>query len=96
MDSAIDIIFVCPDFRVEKEDTMGTAFLPNYLHVLGDSSYPLLMSLMVPFNTSNVNLNPKELLFNKQWELSWSVVGKAFGKVINRFERLRYGLYQDE
>jgi len=57
-------------------------------HLLGDSAYPLLPSLLVPYR-DNGHLSPVQQRFNLVHSSARSVVERAFGRLKGMFRRLR-------
>lgn len=69
----------------------GTVYLSedkeNY-HLLGDSAYPLLPNLIVPYR-DNGHLTATQVRFNNIHSSTRSVIERAFGRLKGMFRRLR-------
>jgi len=57
-------------------------------HLLGDSAFPLLENLLVPFKATHI-LTDKEKLFNRRLSSTRVVIEQAFGLLLGRFRRLK-------
>lgn len=58
------------------------------MHVLGDSAYPLSLSLLTPFRNTG-NLTEKERKFNLLHSSARSAIERAFGLLKGKFRRLK-------
>jgi len=58
-------------------------------HLLGDSAYPLLPYLIVPFR-DNGHLTADEKTFNVLHSSSRTVIERAFARLKGKFRRLKY------
>lgn len=58
------------------------------MHVLGDSAYPLSLSLLTPFRDTG-NLTEKERKFNLLHSSARSAIEWAFGLLKGKFQRLK-------
>ena len=82
------------DARVLRVSTLGRmiesgAWPPaDNLHLLGDSAYPLLPSLLVPYR-DNGHLNDMQRRFNARHSSARSVVERAFGRLKGKFRRMK-------
>ncbi|KAF0706204.1 protein ALP1-like, partial [Aphis craccivora] len=83
------------DARVFKNSSLGDTLLNNPqemvtkdVHILGDSAFPLLLSLIVPYKAVHI-LSEKEKLFNKRLSSTCIVIEQAFGLLLGRFRRLK-------
>lgn len=83
------------DARVFRRSIIGQkliqdpwSVLPSNCHILGDGTYPLLESLMIPYK-DNGHLSECQKKFNKALSSSRIVVEQAFGKLIGRFRKLK-------
>ncbi|XP_066582100.1 putative nuclease HARBI1 [Prorops nasuta] len=63
--------------------------LPHDQHILGDSAYPLLQSLMTPFKDHG-NLSPAENDYNTRHASIRSVIERAFALLKGKWRRLKY------
>lgn len=63
--------------------------LPDDMHVLGDSAYPLKRYLMCPFR-DNGHLSAVQLKYNKRHSQGRAVIERAFGRLKLKFRRLMY------
>ena len=68
--------------------TEDRLFVNDEHHLLGDSAYPLLPSLIVPFR-DNGHMSPLEMRFNTIHSTARSVVERAFGLLKGKFRRLK-------
>lgn len=81
------------DARVLRVSNLGdmleTGTWPSGdMHVLGDSAYPLLSSLLVPYR-DNGYLNAEQRRYNTCHSSARSVVERAFGRLKGKFRRLK-------
>ncbi|CAI6373613.1 unnamed protein product [Macrosiphum euphorbiae] len=83
------------DARVFKNSLLGETLINNYqemisknLHILGDSAFPLLENLLVPYKATHI-LSDREKLFNKRLSSTRVVIEQAFGLLLGRFRRLK-------
>uniref|UniRef100_A0A146MCI3 DDE Tnp4 domain-containing protein n=1 Tax=Lygus hesperus TaxID=30085 RepID=A0A146MCI3_LYGHE len=74
--------------RRRKEGVVSTTSLKADTHVVADETYPLMESVMVPYGKTQED-TPAKSLFDQQLHQTRSVIEVAFGKLINRFSRLR-------
>ncbi|CAN7977091.1 unnamed protein product, partial [Ixodes persulcatus] len=63
--------------------------LPEDLHILGDSAYPLKVNLMRPYK-NNGHLTRRQSNFNTTLGASRSVVKRAFAQLKGKFRRLKH------
>nr|CAH7758360.1 unnamed protein product [Callosobruchus chinensis] len=63
--------------------------LPEFLHILGDSAYPLMPNLMTPFR-DNGHLTERQSLYNRKLSSIRSVIERAFGRLRGKLRRLKY------
>lgn len=59
------------------------------MHLIGDSAYPLLCSLMMPFR-DNGHLTRSEIIYNIKLSSIRSIIERAFGLLKTKFRRLKY------
>jgi len=57
-------------------------------HILGDSAFPLLPNLLVPYR-DNGHLTPAQITFNTIHSSARSIIERAFGRLKGKFRRLR-------
>lgn len=82
------------DARVLRVSPLGNAIengcigLDKY-HILGDSAYPLLTQLIVPYR-DNGHLNTTQTRFNYVHSETRSVVERAFARLKGKLRRLRH------
>jgi len=82
------------DARVLRVSTLGQMLESNSwpsgdnLHVLGDSAYPLLSNLLVPYR-DNGYLTDSQRRFNAVHSSTRSVVERAFGRLKGKFRRMK-------
>ncbi|CAI6356029.1 unnamed protein product [Macrosiphum euphorbiae] len=83
------------DARVFKNSSLGHTLInsPQEIisknqHILGDSAFPLLENLMVPFKFTHI-LTEKEKSFNRRLSSTRVVIEQAFGLLLGRFRRLK-------
>jgi len=82
------------DANVLRSSELGTKLTEDRLfvneehHLLGDSAYPLLPGLIVPFR-DNGHLSPSQTRFNTVHSTARSVVERAFGLLKGKFRRLK-------
>lgn len=62
--------------------------LPLDMHLIGDSAYPLMPSLMTPFR-DNGHLDPLQINYNIRLSSIRSTVERAFGRLKGKFRRLK-------
>ncbi|KAK4872953.1 hypothetical protein RN001_014982 [Aquatica leii] len=62
--------------------------LPEAIHLLGDSAYPLMTNLMTPFR-DNGHLTARESRYNTKLSSARSVIEQAFGRLKAKFRRLK-------
>jgi len=58
-------------------------------HILGDSAYPLMSNIIVPFRNTG-DLSPEERQFNTIHSASRCVIERAFARLKGKFRRLKY------
>lgn len=63
--------------------------MPNNLHLLGDSAYPLSINVMTPFR-DNGHLNAIQTNYNISHSSARSIIERAFGRLKGKFRRLKY------
>eukprot|EP00102_Acyrthosiphon_pisum_P021552 XP_016658762.1 PREDICTED: uncharacterized protein LOC107883385 [Acyrthosiphon pisum] len=68
--------FLCPQEIISKNQ-----------HILGDSAFPLLENLTVPYKATHI-LTEKEKSFNRRLSSTRVVIEQAFGLLLGRFRRL--------
>ena len=88
----------CPgsvhDARVLRSCSLGEQLLGNQLfdnpdhHVLGDSAYPLLPGVLVPFR-DNGHLSEAQVRYNALHSAARCVIERAFGRLKGKFRRLK-------
>lgn len=66
-----------------------SAMFPDNGHMLGDSAYPCLDYLMIPFK-DNGHLSTAQKHFNKRLSKSRVVIEQTFGLLITRFRQLKF------
>ena len=59
-------------------------------HIVGDSAYPLLSNLMVPYKEHGGNLSSQQRKYNLQLSRARVVIERAFALLKGRFRRLKY------
>ncbi|CAN7952086.1 unnamed protein product, partial [Ixodes pacificus] len=69
------------------DDTLSA--LPEDLHILGDSAYPLRVNLMRPYK-DNGHLTRRQSHFNTTLGASRSVIERAFAQLKGKFRRLKH------
>lgn len=70
-------------------DLVSDTFLDDgKYHLLGDSAYPLLPTLLVPYR-DNGHLTQEQRRFNTIHSSARSIVERAFGRLKGKFRRLR-------
>lgn len=87
------------DARIFRRSEIGAKLLnhpclilPPDRHILGDGAYPLTNTLMVLFK-DNGHLSTIQINFNKCLSSSRVVIEQAFKKLIGRFRKLKYIVY---
>lgn len=65
------------------------AMFPDNGHMLGDSAYPCLEYLMIPYK-DNGHLSTAQNKFNKKLSKSRVVIEQTFGLLVSRFRRLKF------
>lgn len=70
-------------------DGMKMGLIPRNLHIIGDSTYPLLQNLMVPFK-DNGYLTESQLSYNTKLSKIQSIIKRTFGTLKSKFRRLKY------
>lgn len=60
----------------------------RHLHILGDSAFPLLENLIVPYKATHL-LSEKQKMFNRRLSSTRVVIEQAFGLLLGRFRRLK-------
>jgi hypothetical protein len=82
------------DARVLRVSTLGTMLETSMwpaaenFHLLGDSAYPLLPSLLVPFR-DNGYLSATQNKFNSIHSAARSIVERGFGRLKGKFRRMK-------
>jgi hypothetical protein len=81
------------DARVLRVSPLGAQLECNNIcdpeyHILGDSAYPLLPQLMVPYR-DNSHLTATQIKYNSVHSETRSVVERAFARLKGKFRRLR-------
>ncbi|KAI4468119.1 hypothetical protein MML48_2g00012656 [Holotrichia oblita] len=84
----------CHDARVFRNSPLfhkmsEKDLIPHDFHLLGDSAYPLLPNLMVPFR-DNGQLNDQERNFNYKLNSCRSKIEQAFGRLKGKWRKLKY------
>ncbi|XP_050516925.1 putative nuclease HARBI1 [Diabrotica virgifera virgifera] len=69
--------------------TRQNPILPQNLHLIGDSAYPLMNNLMKPYQ-DNGHLTPVQINYNTKLSSIRSVIERAFGLLKVKFRRLKY------
>lgn len=80
------------DARIFKNSSLGKRLEAEpalKFHLLGDSAYPLSNHVLVPFR-DNGHLTPEQLKYNLAHSSSRVVIERAFGRLKNKFRRLKY------
>lgn len=65
------------------------ALFPINSHLLGDSAYPLMPSLLVGYK-DNGHLNARQVQFNERLSAARSTIERAFALLKGRFRRLKH------
>jgi DDE superfamily endonuclease len=78
------VLRVCPLAGMLESGTWPT----GDRHILGDSAYPLLPNLLVPFR-DNGYLTPTQRRFNAIHSSARCIVERAFGRLKGKFRRLK-------
>ncbi|XP_018403340.1 PREDICTED: putative nuclease HARBI1 [Cyphomyrmex costatus] len=63
--------------------------IPNDMHLIGDSAYPLMQNVMVPFR-DNGHLLPSQITYNVKLSSIRSIIEMAYGRLKTKFRRLKY------
>ena len=71
-----------------SHELMNDTFVNGQYHLLGDSAYPLLPTLLVPYR-DNGHLTKEQRRFNTIHSSARSVIERAFGRLKGKFRRLR-------
>lgn len=82
------VLRVCPLGQQIEHGTLCPSADKDKYHLLGDSAYPLLPSLLVPYR-DNGHLSASQRKFNYIHSSTRSVVERAFGRLKGMFRRLR-------
>jgi len=69
--------------------TTGQLFADDNCHLLGDSAYPLLVNLLVPFR-DNGHLSESQIRYNVVHSAARSCIERAFGRLKGKFRRLKH------
>lgn len=101
-DSSMKFTYMCIEYagsvhdaRVFRLTDIGqkavsdSLFSDNSFHIIGDSAYPLLLSLMCPYR-DNGHLSRTQLKFNRILSSTRSVIERAFGRWKGKFRRMKY------
>ncbi len=72
--------------RVLEEDPHS--LVPQGMHIIGDSAYPLLPQLMRPYR-DNGHLTARQRRFNRKLNAARAVIEHAFGILKSKFRRLQ-------
>lgn len=67
----------------------NVSFFPDHTHLVGDSAYPLLVNVMVPYK-NNGHLGRRQVNFNKRLSQTRVCIERAFGLLKGRFRRLKF------
>lgn len=63
--------------------------IPEHMHLIGDSAYPLLNNVMTPIR-DNGHLIRSEIIYNTKLSTIRSIIERAFGLLKNKFRRLKF------
>lgn len=63
--------------------------IPDNFHLLGDSAYPIMKNVMVPYR-DNGHLSHMQINFNTTLSTARSKIEQAFGRLKGKFRRLKY------
>ncbi|XP_029662995.1 putative nuclease HARBI1, partial [Formica exsecta] len=63
--------------------------IPHNMHLIGDSAYPLLCTLMTPFR-DNGHLTHSQIIYNVKLSSIRSIIERCFGLLKTKFRRLKY------
>ncbi|XP_029673488.1 putative nuclease HARBI1 [Formica exsecta] len=63
--------------------------IPENMHLIGDSAYPLLYNVMTPVR-DNGHLTFSQRVYNTKLSSIRSIIERAFGLLKNKFRRLKY------
>ncbi|XP_066593228.1 putative nuclease HARBI1 [Prorops nasuta] len=70
-------------------DNNREQYCPGYLHLLGDSAYPLSRVLLTPYK-DNGHLSELQINYNKKLSSTRIIIERAFGLLKCRFRKLNY------
>ncbi len=101
-DSNMSFTYVCADYagsihdaRIFRLTDIGqqaennTLFVYTSFHILGDSAYPLMLSLLPPYRDYG-NLTQAQRKFNRIHSCTRSVIERAFGRWKGKFRIMKY------
>lgn len=63
--------------------------IPHNMHLIGDSAYLLLCTLMTPFR-DNGHLTRSQIIYNVKLSSIRSIIERCFGLLKTKFRRLKY------
>ena len=63
--------------------------IPNDMHLIGDSAYPLMQNVMVPFR-DNGHLLPSQITYNVKLSSIRSIIEMTYDRLKIKFRRLKY------
>lgn len=77
--------------RLLKEDPHS--LVPEGMHIIGDSAYPLSLQLMKPYR-DNGHLTVRQRRFNRKLNSARVVIEHAFGILKSKFRRLKMSAHE--
>lgn len=69
--------------------TTNPEIIPNNMHLIGDSAYPLLRTLMTPFRDSG-HLTRSQIAYNTKLSSIRSIIERSFDLLKTKFRRLKF------